>query len=896
MANLNNRKSYSGLIFSFKIYLTVVLSLLSSYALSVQTSNSNELTTWWHSNYELNDNSPVADVNVRRSTIYDVSVSTVTAENSLYDSYAYMSIPRGGRDKWLYTDADGAEFSDIANLTMSWSSFIYNQDVWVQVSLRNGHTISSADQVKLKPSVLNFEKQMVNDHTVRIKVPYSSKGYRFSVEFDSELYTAYNDMSGITGNLTTIASGNKEVHTEPKNALMIFAEPRLTGANAERLIPSSSSGSIYYPAQGDISNLNNTTAQIIYFQPGTYYMPWNYHAKLPASVKWIYFAPGAYVKGAFQFMYDNEGVYKVTGFGVLSGEKYVYEPDTANNYMHRISSNCHNTCVKMLQFKSSFMQQYLDLHGVTIAEPPYHSFVTYGYEDNFHMRVENYKQVGSWYWQTDGLELYSNGTLNNSFFHSNDDVIKLYHNNIAIDNTVIWKGENGPVLQWGWAPRDLENVSVTNTYVIHNRMYWKDKKSNTCIINSAGAWQDTNSTTLGDSKTWVKNITIENLYVDGKTNCAMRIYALSNTENITFKNFNIGGWSDLGADGTVSEFKRYGDTSQLVEIGNQTQNNLGLKLENYSVSGQLINRNANNWQSDQLGKLNFDIGLWDNWNAWQTGCTSQQLNLTAIDHQLFNTSLTLNANVDTGLPISYTIFSGPASLNNSQLTTGTTTGKVTVAATQAGNSVYCPKTTTQRFNVRVANSLWVAGNFSSWGLMAMSQQKGNFHFTLPLTPGSYQMKFANTANWSGKDWGSATGTTGTTSETTGGGSNISFAVSQAGDYRIEFDPVTLIYSVTYVRPTPSALWVAGSYNNWNPQAMTYIDGKMEITQYFAAGSYDMKFADTNNWTGNDWGNEIGLVGTASPTTGGLPPIKFIAPDSRVYHISVDPVGMNYFIY
>ncbi|MBD2818479.1 hypothetical protein ID867_14700 [Streptomyces parvulus] len=55
-----------------------------------------------------------------------------------------MSIPRSGKGKIGYTKEDGAEFSASANLTMSWSSFQYTTDVWVDVSLRTGQTISSA--------------------------------------------------------------------------------------------------------------------------------------------------------------------------------------------------------------------------------------------------------------------------------------------------------------------------------------------------------------------------------------------------------------------------------------------------------------------------------------------------------------------------------------------------------------------------------------------------------------------------------------------------------------------------------------------------------------------------------------------------------------------------------
>ncbi len=593
---------------AFKSSLVVASLALSTHASAISTVNNSSLQTWWHASNELNASSPVADNAVRRSTYYDVKVATSAQPAVKYDSFPYMSIPRGGRDKWGYTDQDGAEFADSANLSMSWTSFLYSTDTWVEVSLRSG-TISSANDVTIRPSALNLTKQMVNGTTIRVLVPYAATGFRFSVEFNNQLYTAYNDLSGSSGQLNDSGIG-RAIHTEPRNAMLVFAEPMVPSTDAARLIPTAASGSIYYPAQGQVNNLDTITQEIVYFKPGIYYMPWNYHARLPAGVKWVYLAPGAYVKGAFQFMDENLGVYKMTGFGVVSGEKYVYEPDTNNGYMHTVASDCHASCVKMLRLSSSAMQQYLDLQGVTFNEPPYHSFVVYGNEDTMQMRVENFKQVGSWYWQTDGLELYTNGTMNNTFFHSNDDVLKIYHNNLAINNTVIWKNENGPVIQWGWAPRNMSGVTIKDTYVIHNKMYWTDVKTNTCVINAAGPWS---STVLPDPTTTVANLTFENLYVEGKTNCALRIYALSNTKNIHIKNLLIDSWNDLDMSSQASKFTRL---SSAITIGNETVNSEGLKLENYRVGGQQVYKAGNNWNATSTGRLDFDGELWDDWNAW----------------------------------------------------------------------------------------------------------------------------------------------------------------------------------------------------------------------------------------------------------------------------------------
>lgn len=584
-----------------------------------------DLRTWWQDNPEANAATPVAADHVRESTFYGVRVASASAPNTRYGSFTYMSIPRSGKDKIGYTDQDGAEFAHDAGLSMSWSTFEYAADTWVDITLKTGQTITSAAQVTIRPNNLGFKKKLVNGSTIRVKVPYSETGYRFSVEFDPQLYTAYNDMSGTSGALTTAAAGNRAVHTEPRNSLLVFAQPKLTGAKAARYIPTETDGTIYRPQPGLVDDLDHITQDIVYFGPGTYYMGAGYRAMLPANVKWVYLAPGAYVKGAFRFPDATQPQYKVTGYGVLSGEQYVYEPDTANGYQHRSpqTPECHVTCVKMLQFESSNTGQQLDLQGVTINEPPYHSFVVYAHDggaevgvENFHMTVSDYQQVGSWYWQTDGIELYSGSTMNDTFFHSNDDVLKMYHSDVSVTNTVIWKNENGPVVQWGWAPRNIDNVTVTNTDVIHNRMYWKDVKYNTCIFNSSSAWQDMSATDRADPSTTIKNMKFVNTRVEGMTNCAIRVFALSNLQNIDIDGLSIDGWNGLGIDAQASLLKRDTDASgQKVSIGNEMTAGDGILLHNYNVGGVPILKAGDNWASDELGRLNFDGDTWDDWNA-----------------------------------------------------------------------------------------------------------------------------------------------------------------------------------------------------------------------------------------------------------------------------------------
>ena len=211
----------------------------------------------------------------------------------------------------------------------------------------------------------------------------------------------------------------------------------------------------------------------------------------------------------------------MNGAGVLSGELYVYEPDSRNGYRHKDPQHgdCHASCIKMLQFYSEERLQGLNLTGLTVVEPPYHSFVVYGNEDTFVMDVRRYKQVGSWYWQTDGLEIYSGSTQRHCFLHTNDDAIKLYHSNILVEDIVIWKGENGPAIQFGWYSRDMSQIVARDIAVIHNLMHYDTH--NICIINSAKPWD---GSCFSDRT--VRDVSFERIRAEGANFCAMRTWAV----------------------------------------------------------------------------------------------------------------------------------------------------------------------------------------------------------------------------------------------------------------------------------------------------------------------------------------------------------------------------------
>lgn len=587
--------------------------ILAGLLLSYESVRAADIETWWHPNAEFNAATAVDAGNVRGSTIYTVRIATDAAPDVLHESFTYMSVPRGGRMKEGYDHPDGAEFAAAERMTMSWTSFLYGADAWIYVELTEGQPLRSVDEVTIRPTTLHFHKERVNDTTVRIRLPYSTLGFRFSVEFDSQQLTSYRDAS--SGEMTTSASGNRAVHTEPRNALMIFAEPMLAPADHARLVPDPARYAIHYPAEGRVTHLHLVNEEVIYFRPGTYHMGEDYHATLRAGVRWIYLAPGAYVKGAFQFL-PGPTEFKVTGYGVLSGEQYVYEPDRTNGYRHRAGdvAHCHNTCIKMLEFGSGPQQQQLTLHGVTIANPPYHSFAVYGEERRFAVQAAQIKQIGAWYWQTDGLELYQGSSLEHAFLHSNDDVLKLFASQLQIINVVVWKADNGPVIQWGWSPKTIDDVHVNGIDVIHNRMH-RDSH-NSCIINSARHYREPDSRTLADPTERVTDVFIENIRSEGRNLCAMRLYALSSWENIHIENVWIEAWNGLDTATQASRLEALSSPDgERVFIGNEVRGGRGLAIVNYVVGTERITKAAGNWRSHEAGRLDFDASLWENWDA-----------------------------------------------------------------------------------------------------------------------------------------------------------------------------------------------------------------------------------------------------------------------------------------
>ena len=73
-----------------------------------------------------------------------------------------------------------------------------------------------------------------------------------------------------------------------------------------------------------------------------------------------------------------------------------------------------------------------------------------------------------------------------------------------------------------------------------------------------------------------------------------------------------------------------------------------------------------------------------------SNCTAQTITFNPIANKLISdTSFSINATASSGLPVIFSIISGPATINGNKITLNGTSGQVVVAADQSGDSTYC---------------------------------------------------------------------------------------------------------------------------------------------------------------------------------------------------------------
>lgn len=575
--------------------------LLHHSATTNNTHCGSDYCTWWHDSGEINTYTPVQPGNVRQSRKYSVQVSRSGA-NTWYDSFAYESIPRNGNGRiYAPTDppnsnslnssiADGITIEPSIGLNMAWSQFEYSRDIDVKINTIDGSTLGSPSDVVIRPTYISYDIGQASDGGIVITVPADANGRKFSVEFKNDLYSFQSNGTEY------VTSGGSTVGVEPNNALAIFASPFIPS----HLIPNMKSGNTQTMTPGPINNGDWGNLSILYFPPGVYWMNQDEsgnsgvlgsnHMRLGSNTVWVYFAPGAYVKGAIEyFTKDN---FYATGHGVLSGENYVYQANAAEGYV-AIKSDSYGLRMWWHNNLGGGQTWYCD--GPTINAPPFNTMDFNGNSD-ITSQIRDYKQVGSYFFQTDGPEIYPNSIVQDVFWHNNDDTVKLYYSGATVLRATIWKCNNDPIIQMGWTNRSISGVTVDTLNVIHTRYIQANMGVPTAIIGASPFYESGLSTDPSESI----SITISNVVCEGLCPSLFRITPLQSYQNFIVKNVAF-------PDGLQANSLGIGESVIPASPGMK----MDLKISNWTVGGVQVT--MENFQSDNLGQFDIDDSYWGEW-------------------------------------------------------------------------------------------------------------------------------------------------------------------------------------------------------------------------------------------------------------------------------------------
>ncbi|KAF5618631.1 dextranase [Fusarium sp. NRRL 52700] len=581
-------------------------SFLAAARLCELIEPGSSITTWWHENSVVNTNTSVAADEVRRSRRYNVSVS-IAGQDEFHHSFVYESIPRSGNGKMFdpaqpgkeyeFADGDGITIEADEGINMAWTQFIYREDVDVRIVATDGSSVGPVSNVVIRPVDLDFEVKSPEDDTVLIRVPYQKSGARFSVEFKHDLFIYRSNGTDY------VIDGGVIVSEEPKNGLLIFASPPLP----QDLIPSRTSSNVQIIRPGKLTQDTFGSKQTMIFESGIHWIEKDGvlgkdHIKLNPETHYVYFEPGVYVKAALEYT-TKHPTFHTVGYGVLSGENYVYMANTVKNY----------TAVKDDQYslRMFWHQSVMDNHtwhciGPTLASPPFNTMDLYPMNSTPHeednkvsAHIRDYKQVGAYYFQTDGTQMYR-GSVSDVFWHVNDDAIKLYHSGAQLHALTIWKARNNAIIQLGWKPRNVSDASVSKLRIIHNRWIKPDAYVPSAILGVSPFYGDPKEIDIRRTM----QVKIDDIVYEGICAALLTIAPMQNFDleisNVHFETLHNDTKLRLGRS-IVGVDAGEGMDNYTPGQGNLT---LGIHIKNWTVGDKKVDKK--NTGEDGLGQLKID--------------------------------------------------------------------------------------------------------------------------------------------------------------------------------------------------------------------------------------------------------------------------------------------------
>ena len=256
--------------------------------------------------------------------------------------------------------------------------------------------------------------------------------------------------------------------------------------------------------------------------------------------------------------------------------------------------------------------------GLTTANPPFNTMDFYSDDNAFQVQCWDWKHVGAFFGQTDGMEIYPGSHYHDIFYHCGDDTIKTYYSNVLVERVTVWKTDNSPIVQFGWYPRATSNVTVDSVDIIHTRYISQASEYPRALVGSAASYLNLDSTSTANISLDLSDYTVSNWRCEGICPALLGINPLQNIDTMLLTNIMIEQLANDTTQVDMSTFTVYTDSNNNnspISLGANSPNGIGLTIQNYYVGTEKITIAAGNWDSYSLGRLNIDGSYWGHWET-----------------------------------------------------------------------------------------------------------------------------------------------------------------------------------------------------------------------------------------------------------------------------------------
>jgi len=395
--------------------------------------------------------SPAANF-AESSALFQVNV---TQNGVTKQSFVYVST--AGTDSYTLAGRSSPEWGLQGGNRFHFTTFSFSGTITINVVKLN----STATTATIRPNTLGLG-------AIKTVSQGANKGVSFTLSKPAKVSVEFNDDPSF------------------KDALMIFADGQQTAAD----VPNMAAANVLQVTA--TTNLASIPASktIVCFNPGVYNIGvWN----IPATVKQVYVAGGAYVIGYINRNVPGDAAGNsilINGRGILSDRGYAFRypastsDQNSNDWYNHINLNGGS----------------ITIEGVTIIESSAVNLYITG--DNVNISNVN---INGFRFNNDGIVSHGSGWLiNNCFLRVNDDGLVPYASNVTISNCVFWQLQ-GSIIELGWTPHSINNFNITNCEVLHDGAQFTD---NDCGFINAMNLSATSSSAA------INNFNVSNIHFD----------------------------------------------------------------------------------------------------------------------------------------------------------------------------------------------------------------------------------------------------------------------------------------------------------------------------------------------------------------------------------------------